>query len=140
MRAILYHVPIGEYRARFFSNEPVACPCGETNLETRYHILTECLRYKDCVTLPTPCMTSSSHLIHRHSPSFFTGNLHKTFKSRQIQPPPSTLRVRNTQGRPVGCEKSYSHCQTIARQRSIVSLRSLLFFFSPLFLLSIYVF
>ena len=90
MRAILYHVPIGEYRARFFSNEPVACPCGETNLETRYHILTECLRYKDRVTLPTPCMTSSSHLIHRHSPSFLTGNLYKTFKSRQIQPhPPS---------------------------------------------------
>ena len=132
MRAILYHVPIGEYRARFFFNEPVACPCGETNLETRYHILTECLRYKDRVTLPTPCMTSSSHLIHRNLPSFLTGNLYKTFKSRQIQPHPTS--VRNTQGRPVGCENSYSsysHYQTIARQRSSVSLRSLLFFFFP---------
>jgi len=56
-------------QARFFSNEQVACPRGETNLRTRQHILTECPRYKDRVTLPTPCMTSSSHLIHLHSPS-----------------------------------------------------------------------
>ena len=36
----------GEYRTRFFLNEPTACPhCDEDTLQTRRHILTECPRY-----------------------------------------------------------------------------------------------
>ena len=42
------HAPTGEYRTRFFPNEPTACPhCDEDTLQTRRHILTECPRYVD---------------------------------------------------------------------------------------------
>ena len=41
------HAPTGEYRVRFFPNEPTACPCDEDTLQTRRHILTECPRYVD---------------------------------------------------------------------------------------------
>ena len=34
---ILGHTPIYEYRAKFFPNEPVACPYGEGDLETVGH-------------------------------------------------------------------------------------------------------
>ena len=51
LRIILGHAPVGEYRARFFLNEPTACPCGETDLATKMHILMECPRYtKDRIT------------------------------------------------------------------------------------------
>ncbi|KAF8719227.1 hypothetical protein AX14_011293 [Amanita brunnescens Koide BX004] len=40
------HAPTGEYRTRFFPDEPTACPhCDEDTLQTRRHILTECPRY-----------------------------------------------------------------------------------------------
>ena len=40
------HAPTGEYRTRFFPNEPTACPhCDEDTLQTRRHILAECPRY-----------------------------------------------------------------------------------------------
>ncbi|KAF8640202.1 hypothetical protein AX14_009992 [Amanita brunnescens Koide BX004] len=40
------HAPTGEYRTRFFPNEPTACPhCDEDTLQTRRHILTECPWY-----------------------------------------------------------------------------------------------
>ena len=40
------HAPTGEYRTRFFPNEPTACPrCDENALQTRCHILTECPGY-----------------------------------------------------------------------------------------------
>jgi len=56
-RAILNYVPIGEYRARFFPQETCACPCGQSNIETKLHILTECLRFaSDRITLPSPCI------------------------------------------------------------------------------------
>ena len=42
------HAPTGEYRTRFFPNEPTACPrCDENTLQTRQHILAECPRYVD---------------------------------------------------------------------------------------------
>ena len=42
------HAPTGEYRTRFFPDEPSACPhCDEDTLQTRRHILTECPRYVD---------------------------------------------------------------------------------------------
>ncbi|KAF8645529.1 hypothetical protein AX14_009221 [Amanita brunnescens Koide BX004] len=42
------HAPTGEYRTRFFPNEPTACPhCDEDTLQTRRHILTECPWYVD---------------------------------------------------------------------------------------------
>ena len=56
-RAILNHAPTGEYRARFFPQESPACPCGQSDIETRQHILTECPRFtKDRVSLPSPCI------------------------------------------------------------------------------------
>ena len=56
-RAILNHAPIGEYRTRFFPQETCACPCGQSNVETRLHILTECTRFtSDRITLPSPCI------------------------------------------------------------------------------------
>ena len=40
------HAPTGEYRTRFFPDEPTACPhCDEDTLQTRRHILTECPWY-----------------------------------------------------------------------------------------------
>ncbi|KAF8703073.1 hypothetical protein AX14_014239 [Amanita brunnescens Koide BX004] len=37
------HAPTGEYRTRFFPDEPTACPrCDENALQTRHHILAEC--------------------------------------------------------------------------------------------------
>jgi len=47
IRTILNHAPIGEYGGRFHPQEPVACPCGESDLETRTHILTECPRFTE---------------------------------------------------------------------------------------------
>ena len=42
------HAPTGEYRTRFFPNEPTACPhCDEDTLQTRRHILSECPWYID---------------------------------------------------------------------------------------------
>ncbi|KAF8641508.1 hypothetical protein AX14_009881, partial [Amanita brunnescens Koide BX004] len=42
------HAPMGEYRTRFFPEEPTACPrCDEDTLQTRRHILAECPRYVD---------------------------------------------------------------------------------------------
>ncbi|KAF8668223.1 hypothetical protein AX14_006194 [Amanita brunnescens Koide BX004] len=42
------HAPTGEYRTRFFPNEPTSCPhCDEDTLQTRSHILTECPWYVD---------------------------------------------------------------------------------------------
>ena len=35
--AITNHAPIGEYRLRFFPNEPLTCPCGNFPIETRAH-------------------------------------------------------------------------------------------------------
>jgi len=47
IRTILNHAPISQYRARFHPQEPVACPCGESDLQTRTYILTECLRFTE---------------------------------------------------------------------------------------------
>ncbi|KAF8665534.1 hypothetical protein AX14_006588, partial [Amanita brunnescens Koide BX004] len=48
------HAPTGEYRTRFFPEEPTACPhCDEDTLQTRRHILTECPWYVDSL----PSMT-----------------------------------------------------------------------------------
>ena len=56
-RTILGHVPIGEYRARFFPNEPTACPFRGMDLETRMHILRECPRYtKDRIPSQVPSL------------------------------------------------------------------------------------
>ena len=44
--AITNHAPTGEYRTRFFPNELAHCPhCGEETLQSRRHILCECLQY-----------------------------------------------------------------------------------------------
>ena len=74
-RAILNHAPIGEYRARYSPHETTACPCGQWDIETRLHILTECLRYKIVSLSPlrASATSSSSNLPSRHP-----GNPHKS--------------------------------------------------------------
>jgi len=44
-RAITNHTPIGEYRLRFFPNEDFKCPCGNYSIESRRHILHNCMRF-----------------------------------------------------------------------------------------------
>ena len=44
-RAITNHAPIGEYCLQFFPNKDFKCPCGSYSIETRRHILHECIRY-----------------------------------------------------------------------------------------------
>ena len=38
------HIPIGEYRQRFFSHLPTSCPCSEAEVQTREYIIMECVR------------------------------------------------------------------------------------------------
>jgi len=44
-RAITNHVPIGEYRLRFFLNEEFKCLCGVYPIKSRRHILHEYRRF-----------------------------------------------------------------------------------------------
>ena len=44
-QVITNHVPIGEYRLRFFSNKNFSCSCNEYPIETRRHILHEFQRF-----------------------------------------------------------------------------------------------
>ena len=44
-RAITNHAPIGEYYLRFFPNEDFKCPCSNYPIESRKHILHECMRF-----------------------------------------------------------------------------------------------
>ena len=44
-RAIINHAPIGEYKLRFFLREEFKCPCGHYPIESRQHILHECVRF-----------------------------------------------------------------------------------------------
>ncbi|KAF8691630.1 hypothetical protein AX14_002741 [Amanita brunnescens Koide BX004] len=44
--ALTNHAPTGEYRTRFFPDEPTACPhCDEATLQMRRHVLAECPWY-----------------------------------------------------------------------------------------------
>ena len=45
MGAITNHAPIGEYWLRFFSNEEFKCSCGNYPIESRRHILHDCMRF-----------------------------------------------------------------------------------------------
>ena len=45
LREITNHIPIGEYRLRFFPREEFSCPCGLYSIKKRYHILHECKRF-----------------------------------------------------------------------------------------------
>ena len=44
-RAITNHTPIGEYQLRFFPNKDFKCSCGNYPIESRRHILHECMRF-----------------------------------------------------------------------------------------------
>jgi len=44
-RAITNHAPIGEYRLRFFPKEEFKCPCSNYPIESRRHILHDCIRF-----------------------------------------------------------------------------------------------
>ena len=44
-RTIVNHIPIGEYKLRFFPREDIMCPCGKYFIEIRYHILHNCKRF-----------------------------------------------------------------------------------------------
>lgn len=47
-RALVAHAPTGEYRSRFFPQEPTSCPCDPVlnPFQTRHHILYHCPRYE----------------------------------------------------------------------------------------------
>ena len=44
-RAITNYTLIGEYCLRFFPNEDFKCPCGNYPIESRRHILHDCMRF-----------------------------------------------------------------------------------------------
>jgi len=44
-RAITNHAPIGEYCLRFVPNKDFKCPCSNYSIESRRHILHECMRF-----------------------------------------------------------------------------------------------
>ena len=44
-RAITNHAPISEYRLRFFPREEFRYPCGHYPIESRRHILHDCVRF-----------------------------------------------------------------------------------------------
>jgi len=44
-RVITNHTLIGKYCLRFFPKEDFKCSCGDYPIETRRHILHECMRY-----------------------------------------------------------------------------------------------
>ena len=44
-RAITNHTPISEYRLKFFPREEFRCPCSYYLIESRRHILHECVRF-----------------------------------------------------------------------------------------------
>jgi len=50
-RVITNHSPIGEYRLMFFPKEFIACPYSNYPIETRRHILLNCLCYTKCWNL-----------------------------------------------------------------------------------------
>jgi len=45
MRAITNHALIGEYQLRFFPSEEFRCPYGNYPIESRRHILHNCMRF-----------------------------------------------------------------------------------------------
>jgi len=45
MRAITNHAPIGKYRLRFLPNKEFKCQCGTYPIESRRHILHDCMRF-----------------------------------------------------------------------------------------------
>ena len=45
-RLVTNHIPISEYRLRFFSKESIACPYSDYPIETRRHILFKCPQYR----------------------------------------------------------------------------------------------
>ena len=66
------HAPTGEYRTRFFPEEPTACPhCDEDTLQMRRHILSECPWYVDSF----PSMADWGK--HRRNKVLLTGFLDK---------------------------------------------------------------
>ena len=44
-RAITNHASIGKYRLRFFPREEFRCPCSHYPIESRRHILHDCIRF-----------------------------------------------------------------------------------------------
>ena len=44
-RAITNHAPIGEYCLRFFPNKDFKCPYSNYPIESRRHILHECMKF-----------------------------------------------------------------------------------------------
>ena len=76
-RAITNHAPIRKYRLRFFPNEEFKCPCGNYPIESRRHILHDCMRHNGYWN---PRRDSLSHfilfLIANPKAFMFIDNLH----------------------------------------------------------------
>jgi len=45
LRAITNHTPIGEYKLRFFPRKEFKCLCSMYPIESRKHILHDCIRF-----------------------------------------------------------------------------------------------
>ena len=46
MKLIMNHIPIGEYKLRFFPKKSFTCICREYTIKMRRHILFDCVWYK----------------------------------------------------------------------------------------------
>jgi len=45
-KLVMNHIPISEYRLRFFFKEPITCSCSDYPIEIRRHILFKCSQYR----------------------------------------------------------------------------------------------
>jgi len=61
-RAVLDHAPIGSYRAWIRATDDPSCPCGQTTVESREHILLYCPRFSNRVR-PLNRMIEAEHFI-----------------------------------------------------------------------------
>jgi len=68
------HAPIGEYKQRFFPNEPTNCPCGLAEVQTREHIVLQCSLYEPSTRPINRCLNNSVHFLHDNPTAFSFDN------------------------------------------------------------------
>ena len=82
-RAILNHVPIEEYKQRFFPAECTQCPCGHCQVETRWHIFANCPRFAHSPLIdPSPSVKNFVDFLKEHPGTF-------AFSPQEQPPSPS---------------------------------------------------
>jgi len=68
------HVPIGEYRQRFFPHLPTSCPCDKAEVQTREHIVIECNRHVPSMWLCNIIINSFVHFLADNPEAFSFDN------------------------------------------------------------------